>query len=408
MSYKIGWVVLYTKKEQMTEEQLYRIMASRLNGEKLTDEEVNELQRWLDRDKEHYRLYEMMQIFWNSGQAFREQGGPDRHEAFRKIANRSFRLAEKKKTFLYRLTGIAAILLLLIGITLIWQVNGPKTNLSGRNENLDGMKPHTVRLELSDGKFVDLSHRTTSPVRIADVRQAAVVYDSNFLRYTADDKITSELPEYNTLVVPAGAEYRLLLSDGTRVYLNAASELRYPTRFTPEKREVFLKGEAYFEVSRDTSRRFIVRTTGMNIMVYGTSFDVNAYEDNREVSATLTSGKIKAVCREREYDLLPGQQVRYNATTGETKVEKVCTEMYTCWKDGYYYFEAIRLEDIMLTLSRWYDIAALFVQPELKEIEFTGRLRRYEEVEQLFRKFEQTRNIRFQRKGNSVIISGKE
>ena len=89
-------------------------------------------------------------------------------------------------------------------------------------------------------------------------------------------------------------------------------------------------------------------------------------------------------------------------------MEKVCTEMYTCWKDGYYYFEAIRLEDIMLTLSRWYDIAALFVQPELKEIEFTGRLRRYEEVEQLFRKFEQTRNIRFQRKGNSVIISGKE
>ena len=145
-----------------------------------------------------------------------------------------------------------------------------------------------------------------------------------------------------------------------------------------------------------------------DIMVYGTSFDVNAYEDNREVSAPLTSGKIKAVCREREYDLLPGQQVRYNATTGETKVEKVCTEMYTCWKDGYYYFEAIRLEDIMLTLSRWYDIAALFVQPELKEIEFTGRLRRYEEVEQLFRKFEQTRNIRFQRKGNSVIISGKE
>ena len=281
-------------------------MASRLNGEKLTDEEVNELQRWLDRDKEHYRLYEMMQIFWDSGQAFRKQGGPDRHEAFRKIANRSFRLAEKKKTFLYRLTGVAAILLLLIGITLIWEVNGTKTNLSGRNENLDGMKPHTVRLELSDGKFVDLSHRTTSPVRIADVRQAAVVYDSNFLRYTADDKITSELPEYNTLVVPAGAEYRLLLSDGTRVYLNAASELRYPTRFTPENREVFLKGEAYFEVSQDTSRRFIVRTTGMDIMVYGT-YELLDPEDEALYVYTRTLGdqKLLVMCNftkeEQEY-----------------------------------------------------------------------------------------------------------
>lgn len=407
MSYKICLVVLYNKNEQMTEEQLYRIMASRLSGERLTDEEDKEFQMWLNSDDEHCQLYEVMQIFWSSGQAFRGQGGPDREEAFRKIAERSFGAAGKRRAFLYRWAGVAAVLLLLVGVTFIWQVNNTETGMSGGNSGSSGMMANAVRLELSNGECVDLSRQAASPVRIADVQQAAVVCDSNSLSYIADDEILSELPEYNTLVVPAGAEYRLLLSDGTRVYLNAASELRYPTRFTRENREVFLKGEAYFEVSSDTSRRFIVRTTELDVLVYGTSFDVNAYEGNREVVATLTSGKIKALCRDQEYELVPGQQLRYDLTTGNTEVEEVRTEMYTCWKDGYYYFEAVRLEDIMQMLSHWYNIEAFFVQSELREIEFTGRLRRYENVEQLFRKFEQTRNIRFDRKGNSVVISGK-
>ena len=409
MSHKIVLSVLLMKMSNMTEERLYEIVASRLSGEKLTKEEDDELQNWLDCSEENRRLYKLLQCFWDSGQAFRDLGGPDRNGAYRRIAGRCLRSLRKRKIIFYRkLAGIAVAVFLLAGLTLVWQFSGTKPELSGEDSDLAGIMPNTVRLELSNGEYVNLSSRTTVPVRISDVQQAAVVCDSNLLKYTADDEVLPETPEYNTLIVPVGAEYRLLLSDGTQVYLNAASELRYPTRFTSRKREVFLKGEAYFEVSRDTTRHFTVRTAGMDIEVYGTSFDVDAYEDNREVSATLTSGKIKARCQGREYDLVPGQQVRYDPATGKTKVEEVCTEVYTCWKDGYYYFEAVRLEDIMQTLSRWYNIQAFFVQPELKDIEFTGRLKRYEEVGQLFRKFEQTRNIRFERKGNSVVVSGKD
>lgn len=392
----------------MTEDRLYEIMASYLSGEKLTKEENDALQSWLECSEDQRQLYELFQAFWDSGQAFRDLGGPDRDEAYRKIAVRSFKSAGKKKVIFYKkLAGIAAAVFLLVGLTLVWQFSGNRTSSSGEDLGPVQRAEHTVRLKLSNGEYVNLSSRATVPVQISAVQQAAVVCDSNLLKYTAGDEMLPESPEYNTLVVPAGAEYRLLLSDGTQVYLNAASELRYPTRFMAGKREVFLKGEAYFEVSRDTSRRFCVRTANMDIEVYGTSFDVDAYEDNREVSATLASGKIKARCQDQEYDLIPGQQVRFDPATGEARVKEVCTEVYTCWKDGYYYFEAIRLEDIMQTLSRWYNIQAFFVQPELKDIEFTGRLRRYEDVGQLFRKFEQTRNIRFDRKGNSVVVSGE-
>ena len=137
----------------------------------------------------------------------------------------------------------------------------------------------------------------------------------------------------------------------------------------------------------------------------GTTFDVNAYPESEQVVTTLTSGKIEAVCQEKAYRILPGEQIRNYYKTGKVEIREVNTEMYTSWKDGYYYFEACPLETIMETLCRWYGVQVVFTTEELKEMEYSGRLRRYESIEQWFRKFEQTRNVRFERKGKTVVVS---
>lgn len=214
-------------------------------------------------------------------------------------------------------------------------------------------------------------------------------------------------PEYYTMNVPFGAEYNVLLPDGTKIYLNAGSSLRYPDQFNGEKREVFLTGEAYFEVKSDSLHPFIVHAADVAIQVLGTAFNVNAYPEGRWIKTTLVEGRVEAQCKNNSFIMEAGTQVAYNKETEEAKYFPVNTQQFTSWKDGYYEFEEMPLEELMTIFTRWYNLNIEFADSKVKEIKFSGRLKRYEDLRSLFKMLEYTQDINFIMAEDRIIIQSK-
>ena len=211
-------------------------------------------------------------------------------------------------------------------------------------------------------------------------------------------------PVYYTVNIPYGGEYNLVLPDGTRIYLNAGTTLRYPDHFAGGSREIFLSGEAYLEVSRDTSRPFIVRTDQMDVRVLGTVFNVNAYPDGSYVRTTLVEGKVETSCGGERIVMKPGTQVAYDKATRQADYFPVDVRHFISWKDGYYDFRDMTLGELMQIFVRWYDVDVRFANPLLENLRFSGRLRRYEDVSELFEQLEYTGDVAFDVKGKNIVI----
>ena len=218
---------------------------------------------------------------------------------------------------------------------------------------------------------------------------------------------TAEEPVYYTMNIPYGGEYSLVLPDGTKIYLNAGTSLRYPNHFCGDSREIFLSGEAYLEVARDEERPFIVRTSEVDIRVLGTVFNINAYPDGDYVRTTLVAGKVEAQCGEERILMEPGMQVAYNKAMRQADYFPVDVHLFTSWKDGYYDFEEMSLGELMQVLSRWYNVQVKFAEPALKDLKFSGRLKRYEEVDLLFERLEYTKDVTFTNEDGCYVIRGK-
>ena len=200
--------------------------------------------------------------------------------------------------------------------------------------------------------------------------------------------------EENQLIVPRGGEYRITLSDGTRVWLNAASVLTFPPVFAGNERKVRLVGEAFFEVTPDTARPFIVATARMDIKVLGTSFNVSVYEDEETVHTTLVKGSVEVQPVQQEAIMLkPGEQACLAGNRMTAKA--VNTSQFTSWIDGKFMFCNTALEEISKQISRWYDVDIFFSSEQVKTICFTGAILRFEPLEELIRMIENTSNVRF-------------
>ena len=153
----------------------------------------------------------------------------------------------------------------------------------------------------------------------------------------------------------SSGEYKLVLSDGTKVWLNSASKLKYPVAFTGGQRKVFLEGEAYFEVAADTVHPFLVETSGMSVTVLGTGFNVMAYPEEMEAAVTLVHGKVGVQTDHRQQILQPDEQYVYQTTTRRGTVRKVDVSQYVDWKDGILNFDSMPLEELTRRLGRWYE-----------------------------------------------------
>ena len=227
-----------------------------------------------------------------------------------------------------------------------------------------------ARLGLSDYVF----HVEPKLITDLDVKEVivadttlCVTNEGNTLVYSV---MQGEVREdtYNVLTVPVGGEFRVILSDGTMVFLNSGSELRYPEVFRDGQREVFLKGEAWFEVAKDSVRLFRVHAGEMDVRVLGTSFNVKAYERMESIATTLVTGSVEITCDNESFRIVPGEQFEYRKGLKLASVREVDTELYTSWKDGYYKFRQASLEEIMTTLSVWYGLEVFYQN----EVDFLG------------------------------------
>lgn len=214
---------------------------------------------------------------------------------------------------------------------------------------------------------------------------------------------------YNQIIVPYQCEYQVTLADGTKVFLNAGSELRYPVAFTANERKVFLKGEAYFEVTRDTACPFCVETAGQNIQVLGTIFNVYAYSDEPMNYTSLVSGKV-AVTDKRTGTarvLEPGQQVVLDVVTGKTSVQEADMQQVLGWRNHDLIVREETLEVIMTKMARWYDVKIQFAHESLKKMRFTANLHRKKDLRELLKVIAAIGDLRVTYQDGIVIIDFK-
>jgi len=263
-------------------------------------------------------------------------------------------------------------------------------------------------LVLGSGKSVKLEKNDS--LNIEEEDGTRIVKDTKTLSYhKVNRNVEAKIPQ-NKLIVPRGGEYNLTLSDSTKVYLNSMSKLTFPVRFTGENREVFLDGEACFMVQKDQRHPFIVHVNGLKIEVLGTTFNINAYRDQKEIVTTLVEGKIKInLPDEPENELLlePNDQAVFDVTYGKVQINKVDPNNYIQWINGIYVFNDESLDEIMKTLSRWYDFNYWFEQEDIKNIKFKGGLNKYESIEPILDIIENTGKVDVTVKGKNILFTKK-
>lgn len=300
-----------------------------------------------------------------------------------------------KRWWIYAVAGCAVIGLM---IATLW--TQPMDGRLEKAQALNDRKAYKAVLILGNGQEVSLEDSTH--MLITEARGAKIVRTGNSVRYDVHDGQQEEEVEWNTIIVPRGGEYKLLLSDGTRVWLNSESQLTYPVRFGGKQREVAMKGEVCFDVARNENAPFMVKTDKMTVKVLGTLFNVEAYPEDHKVTTTLVKGKVEISTNRDQLILVPDRQAIIGED-GVLIVKDVFAEEYVSWTNGIFHFTEASLEEIMTRLSRWYNIDFFFANPAIKKAHFTLDIRRYDHVTDILSKIEKTGRVKFKVNGNTIV-----
>ena len=363
-------------------------------------EESREVERWVAESAKNRRYFEDFRRFHLQVQeAVQWEAVRGTYPDFRR---RLLQLRGRRKR-LRVFVGMAAGLALLVGIGLaVFLKDNGKVPAEAELLAAESIQPGGVRatLHLSNGEQVDLGEEAR---QLEEQDGTLLAADGNgILNYRSGEEAATDAV-YNRLEVPRGGEFRLKLADGTSVWLNAESELRYPAAFVGGERRVVLKGEAYFQVETDSTKPFIVEAEGMETWVYGTEFNVSTQQEGR-VQAVLVSGRVGVRYGGEETLLAPSQKAEVTLADGSINVQEVDVLPYVAWKDGIFMFHDESLEAIMEKLGRWYNIDAFFANEEVKGIRLSGMLERHKDVRELFRHFEKISVARFSVQGNTVVV----
>jgi ferric-dicitrate binding protein FerR (iron transport regulator) len=301
--------------------------------------------------------------------------------------------------------GAAAIFLLcaLTGTFFIIRRQRLQDSVAGispqRPEKLPGR--NTAILTLGDNSTVDLGN--SGDKVIGPQGRSQVVMAGGRLAYLQQKTVTSVVA-YNRITTPRGGEFAVTLSDGTRVWLNAASALRFPTSFTGPAREVELDGEAYFEVAGDKEHPFEVKIREKKVQVLGTQFNIMGYDDEAAIVTTLVKGSVQVVSPgQPSRVLVPGQHAIINNHVSDIQVEQADVDEETAWKNGRTYFNGADIRQIMRQVSRWYNVDVQFLG-EVNKLRFTCTVARKDKLSKLLQLLEMTGTVRFTMEGNTIIV----
>lgn len=370
--------------------------------DELDDVGREEVELWLEeseRNREYFREFQRVHLELQWGVYAREV----------KSDFNVMRKKLRKRSSLRIWYGVAAamVILLSVGGMLLWdsekveekpvQVAKKKTIQPGKSR---------ATLVLSSGEEVAMGN-VAQQLEEKD-GTSVVVSETGRISYEAAEgnEVTAKdtTRVMNRLVIPRGGEFNLTLSDGTRVWLNAETELCYPVQFNGKERVVYLKGEAYFEVAKNKKKPFLVQVDDMSVKVYGTEFNVNTYD---KIETVLVTGSVSMNQGGKEVLLKPNQKGVFDQVSGKITVADVDVLAYVSWKNGDFIFRNESLNSIMDKLSRWYGLEVLYQDAGLQNVRLSGNLKRYKDVRELFVSFEKISDARFKVQGNKVIVSSK-
>jgi len=223
-----------------------------------------------------------------------------------------------------------------------------------------------------------------------------------FLNKSENSKLSSI---YNTIIVPYGERSQISLYDGTKVWLNSGTKLRYPVVFGRNTREVFIEGEAYFDVAKDTKHPFVVTAGQLKVLVLGTRFNICAYPEDKEFSATLDEGSVNAfnTTNGKGVKLNPGEQVILNCETNGLKNQSVQTELYTSWKENLLKFEDAPFDEVIKKMERWYDVKITVDQAINTRERFTMTIKT-ESLREMLQLVSRTTKMNYEIKENIVLL----
>lgn len=381
----------------------WEIIARRLKGE-LDEEEERVFQAWLSSDKAHRAYYTKAERMW-TGEPATETRGTDLEQLIKRFDEFADRTPRRQPTGrrISRWVAVAAAMAAIAVGSALWMKTVSLTETqkapTTATTNIEPGRPQ-ARIILADGRTVNLTATDTTAI-VKEEAGADIRVESGTVTYEQTTTTTEE--QHNTIEIPRGGEYHLQLADGTQVWLNSDTRLRYPVAFTGKTRTVELQGEAYFEVTKDRKHPFIVRTAEATIEVYGTAFNVNAYAGQVQ-HTTLAEGSIGVKHEGREYRLQPGQQARFEGKSEEVEIRNVNAALYCSWHKGILMFENERLEDILHRLGVWYNVEVAFEDEGLKELHFTGDLERYADFADVLRMIAMTTDVNFKINGRQVFV----
>ena len=370
--------------------------------EDISEEEMSRLRVWLDENERHQRLLEELRDKDVLQREIGEYVSFDTSRRWGQLKEVMEEPVRKGRSLLKVWGAVAAVVVAFVGGLLYWQMTGsPQPEVKqvaiARIEQ-GGMRAVLIT---ETGQQVVLQGLKDTCLNITGTETLNIREDGS-LKYSLS--ALSSMSEWHALRIPKGGEYKIVLDDGTEIWLNSASELKYPAHFVGNERRVQLTGEAYFQVARNEAAPFIVETRDMDVKVLGTSFNVSVYEDEESCHATLVEGRVEVndKVNGEKVVLTPGKQALLRG--GEMTVREVNTKLYTLWRLDRFTFASEDMEGVIRKLSRWYNVDFFFANSSMIQKRFTGSLPKYADISQVLKMIEMTTDIKFEIKEHTIMI----
>ena len=379
-----------------------------------TEDEKQQVENWVAEKEEHRLLYEKIVSGKSIAEYLKKEGDVKAVTDIKAVSARvRERIQEKemgKRRVLrkwYAVTGAACLIGIILGG--VFLNHEDRESVALVENNPEQVVNEKVMLVLSDGQTIGLAHQGTDSIYIG---QATIIKKENQLAYQRRQAPlgTRVEEERNRIITTVGGDYCFILSDGTKVWLNAESELDFPVDFVGKERVVRLKGEAYFEVKPDAAHPFIVETRGVRTRVLGTSFNIKAYDNEESIFTTLLTGKVKvsAIGEENESVVLtPGMQSEWQENGQKMSVKKVNAENFTAWRQGAFMFDNENIMVVTRVLERWYGLKFIYNE-NVHEHTFSGRLSKDEPLESILETLTFTGGPQFKIEKDVVYIIEKK
>lgn len=364
--------------------------------------EVKEYHRWLSEDKSHADYIEKIRENYNDINNYKDVTA--QQIDYQLLNLRTNMNVSKRRKLIRRTTSIAASLILFLGIssTLYYYIKPVNTSSEvavSKQSLMEKIEDSAVTLTTSGGSIYTIEGKEVNESLIVEnVKLGA--QEINYSE-TARDVI-----EQHTLKVPRGKNWNVILADGTKVFLNANSELQFPSAFVAgEPRIVSLKGEGYFEVSKDKSSQFIVKTTELDVKVYGTKFNINCHHKG-VIETVLVEGSISVTTDHNNVETMikPNQQLIFTTGTNTVVVNDIDARESILWIDGVFLFNEISVAEIMDQLSNWYDYEVKYLNESVKNKLVYCKVPRSDKIEPILDALSRSGTMDFEIKGTIIYI----